>query len=214
VTARLLVLSALFVAAAAYRSAAMEPEPVLVREPLSRLPFTLGTWSGHDDPRLPQQILDVLGVDEYLSRTYKSGAGPFVSVYVGYYQSQRHGDTIHSPMNCLPGAGWQPVSKARATIAITPGGDPIEVNRYVIQKGIDRQLVLYWYQSRGRVVASEYWSKAYLVYDAFRFNRSDAALVRVITPVAPADGADAAAERRAIDFVKELFPHLRASLPL
>ena len=141
-TMRLLALSALFVAAAVYRTAAMQPETVLSREPLARLPFTLGHWSGHDDPRLPGEVLAVLGVDDYVIRTYRSGHEPPVSLYIGYYQSQRQGDTIHSPMNCLPGAGWQPVSKARATIAAATDVGPIEVNRYVIQKGIDRQLVL------------------------------------------------------------------------
>jgi EpsI family protein len=91
--------------------------------------------------------------------------------------------------------------------------DPeIVVNRYVVQKGLDRQLVLYWYQSHGRVVASEYWGKFYLIRDAVRLNRTDGALVRVITPVGD-DGDEARAEQTAIRFVKALFPVLGSYLP-
>jgi EpsI family protein len=84
----------------------------------------------------------------------------------------------------------------------------------VIQKGLDRQVVLYWYQSHGRVVASEYWSKIYLVLDSIRLNRSDAALVRVIAPVDEArPNAEIDAERSAISFVQAMFPTLDAFLP-
>ena len=110
-----------------------------------------------------------------------------VGLYVGYHDSQRQGDTIHSPLNCLPGAGWQPLEQGRITVSVRDHGTarpaPIEVNRVVIGKGLDRQLVLYWYQSHRRVVASEYWGKVYTVLDAMRYNRTDAAMVRVITPV-------------------------------
>ena len=212
-TGRLVILSAVLLSCVVYRAAAIGPEIVPVRESLYTMPGTLGPWVGHDDPRLSEQILAILGVDDHLTRTYaRTGAAP-VSLYIGYYQSQRQGDTIHSPMNCLPGAGWQAVSSGRASIAIAGRAGGIDVNRYVIQKGADRQLVLYWYQSHGRVVASEYWSKAYLVFDAARSGRSDAALVRVITPVLAAAGGEAGAERRAVSFVQTLFPHLNPHLP-
>jgi EpsI family protein len=158
----------------------------------------------------------VLGVDEYVNRVYESRDG-VASLYIGYYQSQRQGDTIHSPMNCLPGSGWEPLSRSYLTIPVgtdVKGSPEITVNRYVIQKGLDRQVVLYWYQSHGRAIANEYRSKIFMVYDAVRLNRTDAALVRVVSP---RYGTDAAAEDRASDravaFVKAMFPLLDRYLP-
>ena len=102
---------------------------------------------------------------------------------------------MHSPLNCLPGAGWLPVRQDRTTIQVRTSGTTrdIEVNNFVIEKGLDRQAVLYWYQSHGRVVASEYWGKVYTVLDAMRHNRTDGSLVRVVVPVA---GPGPEAERR------------------
>ena len=160
-------------------------------------------------------MLKVLGVDDYLSRVYYRSDRAAVGLYMGYYASQRQGDTIHSPLNCLPGAGWEPLSQGRLTIANVDGrGNDITVNRYVVQKGLDRQLVLYWYQSHGRVVASEYTSKLYLIHDAIRLNRTDGSMVRVIAPIrhgATDDGA--AADQLAQAFVRVLFPPLPAYLP-
>ena len=210
-TTRLLLLSACFLATAAYSAPAMGPERLPPRQPLSQVPVNLAQWQGYDEPRFPDEILATLGVDEYLNRTYYSRTEPPVSVYLGYYASQRQGDTIHSPMNCLPGAGWQPVTTRRVNVAIPGSAAPLKVNHVIIQRGVERHLVLYWYQSQGRVVASEYWSKFYMVWDAIRTNRSDGALVRVITPITSGD-ADAA-DRRAVAFVQELFPLLGRHLP-
>lgn len=212
-TARLLILSVCFLVTFGYTARAMRPELVPVRTPLATLPTTLAGWAGYDEPRFSEAILETLGVDEYVNRTYYADATPPVSLYVGYYASQRQGDTIHSPMNCLPGAGWEPVESRRIAVPIHELQSTVDVNRVVIQKGASRHLVLYWYQSQGRVVASEYWSKFYLVYDAIRTNRSDGALVRVITPMSSSQLDDAAAERRAVGFVQTLFPHLGRYLP-
>ena len=139
-----------------------------------------------------------------------------MGLYVGYYGSQRQGDTVHSPLNCLPGAGWVPTAVGRRTLSVSDNGHArtIEVNRVVIQKGLDRQLVLYWYQGHGRVVASEYWGKVYLVADAIRMNRTDGALVRVMVPLRD-DGrdAEAASEQAAEDFTRDVFPLLGRHLP-
>jgi hypothetical protein len=121
---------------------------------------------------------------------------------------------MHSPANCLPGAGWEPESQSMMSLADprNPAAANVAINRYVIRKGLDRQLVLYWYQSHGRVIGSEYWSKIYLVADAVRLNRTDAAIVRVITPIA-GDSVDAEtlAENQAVRFVNELLPRLSHS---
>src|SRR5207253_4229116 len=124
-------------------------------------------------------------------------------LYIGYYESQRQGDTIHSPLNCLPAAGWELLTMNRATIDAS--GRSIVVNRDTIQKGLDRRVVFYWYESHGRAVASEYVTKAYLVLDGLRWHRTDGALVRVIASIRD---SEAGAERSATDFLHALFPVL------
>ena len=210
---RLGVLSACFLVTAAYVTHAMRAEEIPLLEPLRDIPRQLDRWDGREEPVFSSEILRVLGVDQYLNRTYYAPGEPFVLLYVGYYQSQREGDTMHSPLNCLPGAGWQPVVTERTALAVAGRTDPITVNRFVVERGVDRAVVLYWYQSHGRVVASEYASKFYLVYDALRSNRSDGALIRVVSPVSPSDQGDAPAEQRATEFVQALFPHLGKHLP-
>jgi EpsI family protein len=218
VAVRLLIVTALLGGTTAYLRAAMRPEHVPPRSPLAEVPMQLGEWTGTAVADFDNEVLEVLGVDDYITRVYNASAvsaapaAPFqIGLYVGYYRSQRQGDTIHSPMNCLPGAGWQPVDVS--TSAIDLNGSPAEVNRVVIQKGELRQLVLYWYQGRGRVVASEYVSRAYLVWDAATRNRSDGALVRVVSPVLPTERDSGAAERRAVEFARLLSPHLSRYLP-
>jgi EpsI family protein len=192
-------------------------EAVPIRESLSSFPMTLGSWNGRRLQDFDARILGVLGVDEYLNSVYAAPGQPTVGLYIGYYQSQRQGDTMHSPLNCLPGAGWLPVKRERITIPVVMdkrGEQPAEINQIVIEKGLDRQIVLYWYQSHGRVVASEYWGKVHMVLDAVRLNRTDGAMIRVIAPI---DGSDGAAEARArdaaVDFARVLFGQLDRFLP-
>jgi EpsI family protein len=217
-TARVVVLFACLVVSAGVVARADRAEPVPIRQTLDKFPMTIGEWQGVQQPPMAKDILAVLGVDDYLTRAYftadrTAGAG----VYIGYYNSQRQGDTMHSPLNCLPGAGWEPLSKSYLTVNVPRSMEgatrDIEINRYVIQKGLDRQLVLYWYQAHDRVVASEYWGKIFLVADAVRLNRTDGALVRVIVPAAADDVDQKKAEATAVKFVKAMFPHLNAYLP-
>jgi len=211
-TARLLLLTACFLAAATFVARAGGPELAPARAPLAALPVNLGGWQGFDEPRFSDEVLAVLGVDDYVNRTYHAEGELPVSLYVGFYGSQRQGDTIHSPMNCLPGAGWQPMVTQRLRLPVPGHAATLDVNHVIIQKGAERLLVLYWYQSQGRVVASEYWSKFYMVYDAIRTNRSDGALVRVVTPIVSTEPEEAA-DRRAAAFVQSLFPLLGRYLP-
>ena len=203
------------VATAVFMANARRSELPVERVSFKQFPMALEPWRAVEDPPMDADVLKVLGVDDYLSRAYYKPDGAAVGLYMGFYGSQRQGDTIHSPLNCLPGAGWEPVSQGRLRIADAGGtGRDLEINRYVVQKGLDRQLVLYWYQSHGRVVASEYTSRLYLIHDAIRLNRTDGSMVRVIAPVAHnADDGGASAERLATEFVHALFPHLSAFLP-
>lgn len=218
-TPRALILAALFVATWLVLAQASRAEPTPVRQSLAELPMAVGEWQGRAERDFAPAIVKVLGVDDYANRSYFGADGRRLGLYVGYHSSQRQGDTIHSPLNCLPGAGWIPVQQSRTTMSVDSDAASgarreIEVNRVVIEKGLDRQLVLYWYQSHNRVVASEYWGKIYTVVDAIRLNRTDAALVRVVVPV-PSREPEAldAAERAAVAFVQILFPQLSRHLP-
>jgi EpsI family protein len=204
---------------------ASRTEQMPLREPLAAFPADIGTWKGWPAPRFDQRVMAVLGVDEYVNRIYQDPGGNAVSLYIGYYQSQREGDTIHSPLNCLPGAGWEPISRERLAIdvpASLTADAPDErrvrqvavVNRVVIQKGIDRQVVLYWYQSHGRVIASEYWGKIYAVFDSIKLNRSDGAMVRLVSPVDSTNPAsEAEAGRVSVEFARAILPLLHQYLP-
>jgi len=210
----IVIFIALLVAAGAV-ARADRSEGVPLRASFDTFPMQMGEWRGVQQPPFTEAVLKVLGLNDYITRSYYSAAGPGVGLYVGYWQSQKQGDTIHSPQNCLPGAGWEPVQQAIVAIPDprTPGA-VMPVNRTVIQKGLERQLVLYWYQSHDRVVASEYWAKFYLVADAMRLNRTDGALVRIIAPVT-GDGPDAVtkADQLAMRFVNDLMPQLETFLP-
>ena len=154
------VVACCLVGAALGLRAVTRTEMTPLREPLASLPLQMGSWSGDDAARLGEEVLAVLGVDEYLARNYSAPGRPGVNLYVGYYASQRQGQTMHSPMNCMPGAGWEPTGRSRVTLQVPgPAGRPVqavEVNRMIVQKGLDQLLVLYWYQGHGRIVASEY----------------------------------------------------------
>ena len=213
---RVLILFGCLLAAAGVAARADRYEEVPPRQALAVMPMQIGDWHGIQDPPMTKAVLDVLRADDYLTRTYYTSDKAVTGLYIGYWQSQRQGDTIHSPLNCLPGAGWEPVSRSTINLAGLEGapGASATANRYVIQKGIDRQLVLYWYQSHGRIIASEYSSKFYLVADAVRRNRTDGAIVRVIAPIAgDSPQAEQQAEQQAMRFVKVLLPQLNAFLP-
>ena len=211
----LVVLASLVAAAVAVTHADRYEEPH-TRVPFTQFPVEVADWKGSANPPFTPRVIEVLGVDDYLSRTYTRPGRQLVDLYVGYWASQRQGDSIHSPLNCLPGAGWQPMELSRTTIDVRSGSAaapaPMDVNRVIIQKGLDRQLVYYWYQSHRRVVASEYWGKVYTVLDSVRYHRTDAALVRVVAPI-PDRGDIKDIDARTVTFVQSLFPKLAPYLP-
>ena len=188
--------------------AGREPTVTPLRQPLAEIPFQLDEWRGGDGPPFDAETVRVLGADEYLNRIYQHPVHAPVGLYVGYYGAQREGTAIHSPQNCLPGSGWVPLTHARTTLQVAGGAFP--VNRYVVEKRGERQLVLYWFDGRGRRVASEYVNKAYLLHDALRRGRTDGALVRIITPI---DDGEASADAAAQAFVRALAPQLDRWLP-
>jgi EpsI family protein len=208
VIGRLAALSVALVAGVVVIHGAVPEVPQIHRQPFAQLAPAIGMWRSAGDIAIDDESLKVLNADDYVDRLYASG-NVGVDLFMAYYATQRQGDTMHSPMNCLPASGWQPMSTDRVQLRLD-GGASINANRVLIQKALDKELVLYWYQSHGRTVASEYASKAYLVFDSLRQHRSDAALIRIITPVA---GGQARATAAANDFVRALYPRLAAHIP-
>jgi EpsI family protein len=184
-----------------------EQRVVRLTAPLAALPTQLVGALGVDQEIGPEERR-AAGTSEYLLRTFASDSTGAFSVYVGYYDSQRRGRTIHSPKNCLPGSGWTALMAGVDTVESAAG--PTMVNRYIVTNGESRALVYYWYQGRGRVVANEFANKGWLMLDAARLHRTDGGLVRLMTPVTTT--ADAAFSSLTA-FTAVLFPQLSIHLP-
>lgn len=179
--------------------------------PLQNLPLSVDGWEGKSLP-IDSQTREILGPGDYLSRDYfNSVHSEVVNLFIAFFPSQRQGDTIHSPRNCLPGSGWLPLQSRYVSIGVADDRN-IQVNRYIVQKENQKAVVLYWYQAHGRITPNEYAAKYYLVADAITLNRSDGALVRVTTLLENGD-TDFQAEKRVVDFVKSLFPLLGNYVP-
>jgi EpsI family protein len=172
---------------------------------LGSLPLEVGQWHG-TDVKLESPVVKAIGADDYLNRLYTGPDGNEVGLYVGYFGMQRTDESIHSPRNCLPGAGWQPVGSSYISLQLADGHE-IRINQYLVQKGFDRRVVLYWYQSHGRVIASEYTAKLDMVKDAITLHRTDSALIRVDTPLTDS-GKD-----RAAAFVADIWTQLDQRIP-
>ena len=192
---------------------------VVPARPLSELPATIGTRVATDIP-LDDETLQVLGKGVFLNRMYrplnyapvtKVGDRAPISLFIGYFPTQRTGQSIHSPQNCLPGAGWT-FQTSGVTDLTGPAGKKYEVGEYLISDGKSTQEVLYWYRVHGRSVANDYKAKLYTLADSIRLSRTDEALIRVITAVEPGeDRMDA--HRRAVEFAEQFSPLLPAYIP-
>ena len=181
------------------------------RRELKEFPEALGAWQRRGaDARFDAATEAVLRADDYVSRDYATADGRAASLYVGYYRTQRVGATYHSPLNCLPGTGWELTEPATVRVQPADGSPAFEANQYVIKYGGQSQLLIYWYQGRGRAVASEYVDKVYTVFDSMRRRRSDGAMVRVLVPFA---GSEQAAVKVATEFAAQVAPHLPPYVP-
>ncbi len=187
-------------------------EIVPAHQPLTTLPSQIDGWAGTDE-QIDQETLDILGHPEYLLRDYvnKTEPQPWINLYMVYFSSQKAGDKIHSPQHCLPGAGWIPTSRSVVQLA-RPDGSSIPVNRYVVSKSLERQLVLYWFQAHGRVVASEWKAEYYLISDSIHMNRSDGGMVRLMTPMLDGESADDA-QARMMKLGSQFLPLIDSYIP-
>lgn len=175
--------------------------------PLSAIPREMEGWAARDVP-ISEEEQRVAGMSSFVSRAYGADSSSTFMLYVGYYESQTQGRTIHSPKNCLPGAGWEAISQSEIQISTTLGNVP--VNRYLIGNKNQRAIVYYWYQGRGRVSANEYMVKWELLRDASLRHRTDEALVRIVVPV---QSTDEAAEAIALRITRSLVPTVGRILP-
>ena len=185
-------------------------ERVLARKPLGSFPLTVDGWRSVESVTLEDDVLDVLKPSDYLVRRYVNSNGETASLYIGYWESQRKGAQMHSPKNCLPGGGWEPIEATRMRIPVLEDDQSIDVNRYLLQKGPDSMIVLYWFQSQGRATSSELCAKVDLVRNSMLHHRSDGAIVRVSSPVY----RDArATDDSLVKFVQAVYSNLGDFLP-
>jgi EpsI family protein len=182
-------------------------ETAVPQRPLREFPSAIGFSYGEDRP-YEKQVVQAIGVDDYINRVYV-GSTPPIELYIGYYKDQRSSDRIHSPKNCLPGSGWEPVHSTTVQID-SANGVPILVNAYLVAQGTRRDMVLYWYQSHGRIIASEYRAKLCLIADGLKHRSADGAMIRIWTTAA--DG-EAIAQARAVDFARRVYPRVAEFLP-
>ena len=186
-------------------------EETPIHKSLTTFPLQIDSWAGTEQA-FEADMLQALKVDDYMLRQYQQEQGAAIGLYVGYYKSMRQGATYHSPKNCLPGSGWYFVDTGKSHLAgVDRHGRPVEINKFVIQKGLDKQLVLYWYQDRGRVITSEYWAKIFMVVDAITRNRTDGAFVRITVPFTNQSEEEMLAQGKA--FAEQIFPLLQEYLP-
>jgi EpsI family protein len=196
-TALLLVAAAAAIAQTARLRAA--PPPIA----LESVPLAVEGWRGRNAGALDAETIRILAADSYLNRAYEGGGMP-IGLYIAYYARQRPGVSIHSPLHCLPGTGWEPLDVSTRSVSGADGSSG-DLRRMLVRKGRERAVVLYWYAVHGRVIGNEIVSKAWLLRDSVLFNRSDAALVRIVVPVS---ASVESAEADGLAFARALLPRI------
>ncbi len=183
-------------------SAGREPEPL--SQPLETIPRQIGNWTGSDDRPLDAATEDVLRATSYLSRTY-SREDLTLDFFTAFYALQEAGETMHSPRNCLPGSGWE--VWRHNTVDLEVEGKTVTLNQYGVQNGVRRMIVLYWYQTPERIVASEYYAKLCLIWDAVVSSRTSGSIVRIVAPDEPGS------VDTALEFAQQVIPEVQKCLP-
>lgn len=210
-SARILTAVLLLQAATFYGFSRSEKVPA--HKPLDEFSLDSNNWVLVQNVDIDKETLDVLKADDLLSRIYENkNSGRMATLFVAYFETQRTGKAPHSPKNCLPGSGWVPSQSGMTDVQVPGEAEPIRVNRYIVAHGDNQDVVLYWYQSHNRVIASEYAAKIFTVTDSIRYNRSDTSLVRVIVPVQ--GGNTESAVSAAVSFVQAVFEPLKQYLPV
>jgi len=185
-------------------------EAVPIRKPLDGFPNVIGSWQGAQGFVFDLDTLNVLKPKDYVMRRYVNPEGRGIWLFIAYWDSQRKGAQPHSPRNCLPGAGWEPLQSSEITVPVPPPLGPITVNRYLIQKDQEQLLVFYWYQSQGQAIAGEVAAKVQMVKNSITRRRTDGALVRVLSPIY---GNVQTTSDLVVGYLQNLYPVLGEYLP-
>ena len=187
-------------------------EKVPLGRPLNAIPRELNGWHMSAEGVVEPEIMEFLKADDTLNRTYiDPAAGVAANLFIAFFKSQRAGVTPHSPKVCLPGNGWVPAESTTIDIPIPGRSEAIHVNRYIVAKGDDRSLIIYWYQTPYRVIADEFVAKFYTIVDGLRYHRSDTTLVRVIVPIVKGEDP---AEKEAVRFIQGIYRPVSEFLPI
>jgi EpsI family protein len=210
---RLLLVAALMLGFLGVRAYVSIKPQAPTHEKLAALPKSISDYNMMAEAQITDDVQAVLRADDYVLRRYESPKGKMLDVFIAYYEYQRAGESMHSPKNCLPGSGWTPLLNDYVSLGKLPNGKTALANRYVIEKDGHREVVIYWYQANGRVIANEYLGKLYLVADALRTGRRDGAILRVTAPVERGESIEAVTDR-ALDFTRHLLPLSKQVLPV
>ena len=187
-------------------------EKIPLSKSFDSFPIEVDGWSGRRDV-MEQTYIDSLDLSDYVIVDYTNGSGKYVNFYTAYYTSQLKGESIHSPATCLPGSGWEFRQAGSTTIPVAANGrDTMPVNRAFMEKSGVRQLSYYWFPKCGRILTNAYQLKFFTFWDALTRQRTDGALVRLITPVYENEEVEDA-EARLISFTKVIVPVLNEYLP-
>jgi EpsI family protein len=206
---RAAVCVAMLVAALLFVQFRSHGEAVPPRQPLQTFQPVVAGWQPRESNVFTDDIQNVLKASDYVMRRYNDASGRSLWLFIGYWETQRKGAQPHSPQNCLPGSGWEPLEVSRVSIPLA-NGKSLAANRVLIQKDQHQQLVYYWYQAQGTAVASELDAKLHMMKNAVLRNRTDGALVRVTSPIY---GSVAATSTQLTTFVQALQPALSNYLP-
>lgn len=209
---RVLIVLLLFAVTGIVLQKTSQVTAVPIKKSLSSFPQQIGDYSLSDSFQSSAEVVELLGVDDYIQYNYIHPDETRVNLYVGYYASVGVGGGYHSPKNCLPGGGWGIDTVKEVPLQATiEGKRGAKVSEMLIRSGDQYQVVLYWYQNRGRVIASEYWEKVYLVLDALFKRRRDGTFVRIMATVQ--DGDIKGTERRVQQFAEKVMSQLEHHLP-
>jgi EpsI family protein len=206
---RTITIIIIFLITAAVTGFVSHSERIQPNKPFSEFPLEIDQWKGQKG-ELDQEVYNILGVEDYILANYRKTSGERVNLYVGFYQSQKEGDIIHSPKNCMPGAGWKITDTSIETIKLDDSQKTINVIKLLLQKGMEKQVVLYWFQSRGRIIASEYMQKIWLVVDSVIKRRTDGSFVRLISPVTVDEEKTLQVLK---EFAQKIYPVLNEHIP-
>ncbi|WP_448871658.1 exosortase C-terminal domain/associated protein EpsI [Desulfobulbus propionicus] len=209
--ARLLILLALFGATFYLLQGVSGTVRTPIQKPLSNFPLQLDEWKTISSHKSSDAVIKMLGVDDYIEYNYANPEGRTLNFYAAFYESVGTGGGYHSPKNCIPGGGWGIDSTKTIEVHPTNGKPPVMVSEMLIRNGNEYQVVVYWYQNRGRIIASEYWEKIYLVLDAILMKRRDGTFVRLMAPVQ--DGSIAQTEQHLQRFAGLAMAELEHFLP-